>query len=256
MKVGVCEAHPNLQVGTEAWETLCETTIRERPDLFLLNEMPFGDWIAAAPEFDEGAWHGALEAHERGVQHLEELGVPVVAGSRAFELGGKRVNEAFVWSQEAGFEGVHTKQFFPNEEGYYEARWFEGGERHFRVFEAPGAKVGFLLCTEVMFNEHARRYGRDGAQLILSPRAVGHASLHRWKVAMRMAAIVSGCYVLTSNRSGIDRAGQRFGGRGWVVDPEGEVVAQTSASSPVAFYDLDLDVVARAQSEYPCYVEE
>jgi N-carbamoylputrescine amidase len=71
-----------------------------------------------------------------------------------------------------------------------------------------------------------------------------------------MAAIVSGCYVVSSNRGGTDSEGQTFGGRGWVVDPAGELVAQTSSASPLAVYHVDLEWVARAQREYPCYVRE
>jgi N-carbamoylputrescine amidase len=161
-----------------------------------------------------------------------------------------------VWSLEKGYEGVHTKQYFPDEEGYYEARWFQGGERHFRVADAGKVRVGFLICTEVMFNEHARHYGRSGAHVVAVPRAVGRESLPRWLVAMKMAAVVSGCYVITSNRNGIDSNGQEFGGCGWIVDPAGDLVAQTSWASPIVTYDIDLDFVAGAQSEYPCYVEE
>jgi len=256
MKVGVCELPSELEADTPVWKELRRRVEAEKPDLFLLNEMPFGPWVAAAPELDDSQWQAARRAHEEGVAHLEELGVPVVCSSRARELEGKRVNEAFVWTASDGAVGAHTKQFFPDEEGYYEARWFEGGARHFNVVRAGALRVGFLLCTELMFNEHARHYGRNGAQLILAPRAVGKGSLGRWLVAMRMAAIVSGCYVLTSNRSGEDSNGQLFGGRGWVIDPEGDLVAQTSKSTPVVFHEIDTDFVARAQKEYPCYVEE
>ena len=138
------------------------------------------DGLRPRHSFDEPTWNEAVAAHEEGVARLEELGAPVVAASRARELDGKRVNEAFV----------------------------------------------------------------------------GIASLPRWLVAMRMAAMVSGCYVLTSNRTGTDSSGQLFGGRGWVVDPYGDLVAQTSATTPVVFHEIDTDFVARAQSEYPCYVEE
>lgn len=258
IKVGICESVPELVPGSDDWRRLCDRVGKERPDLFLINEMPFGPWISAAPSFDGATWRGCLEEHERGMEGLQELGASVVAGSRARELGGRRVNEAFLWTPKDGAFGIHTKQFFPDEEGYYEARWFEAGERHFRVAHAgeTGARVGFLICTEVMFNEHARRYGRDGAHVILAPRAVGKASLPRWRVAMRMAAIVSGAYVLTSNRSGVDSKGQLFGGRGWAVDPDGEVLAETSESSPVVFVEIDLDVAARAKTEYPRYVKE
>ncbi|MGE5233808.1 MAG: carbon-nitrogen hydrolase family protein, partial [Acidobacteriota bacterium] len=143
-----------------------------------------------------------------------------------------------------------------DEEGFYEARWFAGGELRFRLAEAGPLRVGFLICTELMFNEHARRYGRAGAELLLVPRATGRASLERWLVATRMAAIVSGAYVASSNRGGVDERGQEFGGCGWIVDPHGDLVARTSATSPVAFHELDLAWVKRAQREYPCYVKD
>src|SRR5262249_31330806 len=128
--------------------------------------------------------------------------------------------------------------------------------REFHVATAGNLGMGFLICTDVMFNEHARHYGRNGAQVILVPRATGRESLARWLVAMRMAAIVSGCYVLSSNRTGTDSRGQVFGGLGWIIDPSGEVVAQTSASTPVAFHEIDTNVVRQAQADYPCYVKE
>jgi N-carbamoylputrescine amidase len=114
--------------------------------------------------------------------------------------------------------------------------------------------VGFLICTEVMFNEHARQYGRAGAQIIAVPRAVPKPSHARWLVAIKMAAVVSGCYVLTSNRGGRDSRGQKFGGMGWIVDPNADLVAQTSSVSPLATATIDTSFVTRAQSEYPCYV--
>jgi N-carbamoylputrescine amidase len=107
-----------------------------------------------------------------------------------------------------------------------------------------------------MFNEHARRYGRAGAHVLLVPRAAGAASLRRWLVAARMAAIVSGAYVLSSNRAGVDSRGQAFGGAGWIVDPFGDLVAETSPAAPLAVHEIDIALVRQAQSEYPCYVKE
>jgi N-carbamoylputrescine amidase len=256
LKVGVCEGRPELLPGSAEWSQLCRTVSREAPDLFLLNEMPFGKWIAAGPTFNKGTWKQACALHEEGLGNLRELGAPVVLGTRPLEQNGNRVNEAFVWTSEDGVEGVHTKQHFPDEEGYYEARWFEPGERHFRVTTAGKIRGGFLICTELMFNERAREYGRSGAHVIWVPRATAKPSVPRWVVALRMAAIVSGCYVLSSNRSGTDSRGQLFGGAGMVVLPDGDVAVQTSESTPVAFYEIDTQAVARAQRDYPCYVKE
>ncbi|MGH9324867.1 MAG: carbon-nitrogen hydrolase family protein [Vicinamibacteria bacterium] len=256
LKVGVCESPPELLPDSSDWKNLCRVASREAPDLFLLNEMPFGRWIAAGQRFDQGSWKQACAFHEEAMAHLDELGAEVVAASRPREVDGKRVNEAFLWTRGDGATGVHTKQYFPDEEGYYEARWFEAGDRHFRVAPVGKVRGGFLICTELMFNERAREYGRGGAQMIWVPRATAKASLPRWAVAMRMAAIVSGCYVLSSNRSGIDTRGQLFGGAGFVVSPDGEIVLQTSETTPLAFCEIDTQAVARAQRDYPCYVKE
>jgi N-carbamoylputrescine amidase len=229
---------------------------REAPDVFLLNEMPFGRWIAAGATFSKGAWKQSCALHEEALPSLSELGAAVVLGTRPREVDGKRVNEAFIWTESEGAQGVHTKQYFPDEEGYYEARWFDAGERHFRVAPAGKLRGGFLICTELMFNERAREYGRGGAQAIWVPRATAKASVPRWTVALRMAAIVSGCYVLTSNRRGTDSRGQLFGGAGMVVTADGELAVQTSEGTPAAFYEIDTQAVARAQRDYPCYVKE
>ncbi len=256
LKVGVCECPPELVPGSSAWDDLCRAVSRESPDLLLLNEMPFGPWISSRSTFDAGSWRETCTIHDAGVQRLGDLGAVVVAGSRPRELEGRRVNEAFLWTKDGGAIGVHTKQYFPDEEGYYEARWFEAGDSHFQLASAGPVQAGFLVCTELMFNERARQYGRRGAHVIFVPRAVGRASLRRWLVAARMAAIVSSSYVLSSNRNGIDVRRQEFGGAGWIVNPDGDLVAQTSSTTPVVFHEIDDGFVGRAQREYPCYLED
>lgn len=256
LKVGVCECSPELAPGSSEWSDLCRVVSREAPGLFLLNEMPFGPWISSGQAFNLENWRESCAAHEQGLLRLAELGATVVAGSRPHELDGRRVNEAFLWTKGEGVKHIHAKQYFPDEEGYYEARWFHAGERHFRAAAAGPAQCGFLICTELMFNEHARQYGRNGAHVILVPRAVGKESLERWLVATRMAAIVSGAYVLSSNRAGTDSRGQVFGGSGWIVNPNGGLVARTSSATPVVFHEIDTGFVTQAQREYPCYVPD
>jgi N-carbamoylputrescine amidase len=134
-----------------------------------------------------------VEAHEDGVAALHELGVPVVTGSRSIELGGRRCNEAYVWTAEAGARGVHTKQHIPDSPGYRETTWYERGERCFEIVDASPLKIGFLICTDVMFNEHARHCVRRGADLIVSPRAMPLLPSHFFDVALQMAALTSGC---------------------------------------------------------------
>ncbi|MHB2017441.1 MAG: carbon-nitrogen hydrolase family protein, partial [Candidatus Xenobia bacterium] len=225
MLAAVCETPPLLDPGTPAWEALLEAVRALRPELLLLPEMPFGPWLAESEQYDAARFEASCAWHE--APPLHELGVPRILGSRP---RGDRTNEAFIW-ENGSYLPVHTKQYFPEEPGYWEARWFDRGKTDFRVEQG----IGFLICTELMFNEHARAYGRAGAAIIAVPRAVGRESLRRWKAAARMAAIVSGCWVLSSNRGA-----PGFGGTGWIIDPHGDVVAQTTPATPVVAVNLNL----------------
>lgn len=256
MRLVVCEAPPEMDPGDEDWQKLAAKIKEHEPDVVLLNEMPFGQWLAAAPEPDESSLIASHQLHEEGVKHFHDLGARWLMGTRPTFEQGRSVNQAFVWEANRGLVPAHTKQFFPDEEGFYEARWFERGESHFRLADVHELKVGFLICTEVMFNEWARYYGRSGAHIIAVPRAAGRPSLRRWKTALSMAAIVSGCYVVSSNRAGFDSKGQEFGGCGWIFDPFGDLVAETSRENSVVSADLDIALVEQAQLDYPCYVKE
>jgi N-carbamoylputrescine amidase len=111
------------------------------------------------------------------------------------------------------------------------------------------------LCTEAMFNEHARAYGKQAASLVVIPRASG-VDIESWKIAGAMASLVSGAYVVSSNRAGLSRGGTRFGGGGFAYGPHGQLLAVTAPSNPVQTLELDPKIPALAQREYPCYVRE
>lgn len=256
MKLAVCEAPAEMEPGDRGWERLAGYCNDLRPDILLLNEMPFGRWIAAGKEPDAERLATSHALHDKGIERLGELGAQRVLGTRPTFERERSVNAAFVWTADAGIRAVHTKQFFPDEEGYYEARWFERGELRFQVADVAGIKVGFLICTDVMFPEWARYYGRRGAHVIAVPRATPEPSLARWRAVMSACAVISGCYVVSSNRAGVDRIGQEFGGHGWIFGPSGRLRAETSPNSPVVETDIDLDLVAQAKAGYPSYVSE
>lgn len=236
------------------WDALRRQVEALRPDILITNEMPFGPWLAAADRFDAEAARRSVSLHEHGIDALAALGVPAVISSRPVWAGDRLANEAFALA-DSRITPLHRKQYFPEEAGWYEATWFRGDAGGFEVHEVAGLKVGILLCTELMFNERARRYGRAGAELIVVPRAAGHA--HRnWLTAGAMAAIVSGSYVVSSNRMGGAAAGPSFGGRGYAFAPDGAPLAETSAAEPVQIVDLEAAAARRQKTEYPCYVPD
>jgi N-carbamoylputrescine amidase len=254
MKLAVCELPDGLDLGSSAWSQMVERLTKEAPDLLILNEMPIGDWIADRRGFDKAAALRFVRSHDALVDALRALPWATF-GSRPVQGKELLANEAFLVSGGA-YKPVHHKHFFPQEEGWYEQDWFAPVMSGFDVVEHQDLRIGALLCTELMFNEWARHYRRLGANVIAVPRATGALDT-QWRAAGAMAATVSGCYVLSSNRAGHEvMQGSQFGGEGFVYAPDGEMIAQTSGSDPIAVVEIDLDMVKRTQADYPCYVPE
>jgi N-carbamoylputrescine amidase len=51
----------------------------------------------------------------------------------------------------------------------------------------------------------------------------------------------------------VDAAGA-CGGVGWIIAPDGRVLATTTPEAPFATMDLDLDAPAAARAGYPCSI--
>jgi N-carbamoylputrescine amidase len=253
LKLSVCQLPDGLSIDHPAWADVLRRIENDRPDITVLNEMPFGSWIARQDTFEPALASASVQDHERAIPVLHGMSTAVLS-SRPVPGPHKLSNEAFLIA-DGGYQAVHHKHFFPQEPGFFEDTWFAPQRPGFDVVEHRGLRIGVLLCTELMFNEWARHYRRLGAHVIVVPRASGAS--RKWDTAAAMAAIVSGCYVLSSNR-----ASQRnvpdssFAGRGFAYSPAGELLAETSPSTPLVSIDLDLALVAEAQSGYPCYVRE
>lgn len=236
------------------WSKVKDAVLAVRPDILITNELPFGPWIADSAIFSEDEANQSLRAHEEGLAGLSDFALPAVISSRPVWNGKRLANEAFVLHN-GTVRPLHRKQYFPNEPGWYESQWYAGDSSGFDVTEIIGIKVGVLLCTEAMFNERARAYGREEATLIVIPRASGR-DIKSWKIAGAMASLVSGAYVVSANRVGRSKGGTRFGGGGFAYAPHGQLLTTTTTANPVQIIELDANVSASAQREYPCYVPE
>jgi N-carbamoylputrescine amidase len=202
---------PEMLIARDArWEELRDSVTSARPDILVTNELPFGPWLADSAVFSQEQSCLSLHAHEAGLEGLIDLGVPAVISSRPVPNGKHLANEAFLL-QNGTVRPLHRKQYFPYEPGWFESEWYAGDDSGFGETAALGIKIGVLLCTEAMFNEHARAYGKQGVSLIVIPRATG-ANTEPWKIAGAMSSLVSGAYVVSSNRVGRSRSGTLFGG--------------------------------------------
>ena len=254
LRVAFVEWPEGLSSNHPQWNPLKASVTALRPDILVTNELPFGPWIAENSVFSEDDAHVSIRAHEEGVEGLIDLDVPAVISSRPVLIEKRLANEAFVL-QKRTVRPLHRKQYFPNEPGWFESEWYVRDGSGFDTAEVMGIRIGVLLCTDAMFNERARGYGKQKASLIVIPRASG-VDLESWRVAGAMASLVSGAYVVSSNRVGIGRAGTQFGGGGYAYAPHGRVLAVTDPAHPVQVIELDPTIASSAQRGYPCYVPE
>jgi predicted amidohydrolase len=250
MIVTACQMHDSPHEFAADWQQLVAHVKEQASDLVLLPEMPFHPWFATSRVFDPVTWAAAVRAHDAWEARLAELAPAAVIATRPVDFGNERYNAGFVWTAESGVRTVHTKAYLPDEEGVWEASWYHKETPDFVPAQIRDAEIGFLICTELWAMERARAYGQENVNLLVTPRLTGVDTLDKWLAAGRVAAILAGAFGLSSNR--YDDSG-RFGGQGWIVEPDGKVLALTSPQSPFVSVEIDLAAAARAKSTYPRY---
>jgi N-carbamoylputrescine amidase len=257
LKVAVCQLDNRVAHRAAALAALGEHVARTGARLVVLPELPFSAWLAADRVPDPAAWQRSVEEHDAAVAGLGDVGAEAVVASRpTIEADGRRHNQAFAWTPGAGAVRIRDKRYLPDEPGYWEASWYDRGELSFDTCRLLGATVAVQLCTDVWFFEAAREYARRGAELLCLPRATPFTSLPKWLAAGQVAAMCAGAYCLSSNQWDPAGAGVDSGGLGWVIGPDGDVLATTSPDEPFVTCEVDLEAARAAKSTYPRYVQE
>src|SRR4029077_13144889 len=204
-----------------------------------------------AERFDPVHWSAVVAHSAARIRHLAELRAPYVIGTRPVTIDGRPFNQGFAWTVDGGVIPLRRKFFLPSEPGTWEARWFDRGDPAFPDFRAGALRFGLNICTELWALETYPAYAGRSVHAILSPRATGAATTEKWLSVGVVAAVRSGAFSLSSNR--VEPSGA-CGGVGWIIDPEGRILATTSTETPFATVDIDLSACAAARRAYPRYV--
>ncbi len=256
MKITVCELSQEENDFASYWERLLSHAKTEKSDLVLLPEMAFSSWFALNRTFDPAVWEAAIDSHDQWQSRFQDLAPAMILGSRPVNRDGKRLNEAFAWDMETGYHATHSKRYLPDEEGFWEASWYEQGEGRFKPIEIRGMKIGFMICTDIWFYQHARAYGKSGVHIIAHPRATQRANLDKWLVAGRAASVVSGAFCISSNHVNPRGHKPNLGGMGWITGTDGDVLGLTSTKDPIVTKGIDLTEAERAKQTYPRYIKD
>src|SRR5579872_5817909 len=236
-------------------EALAAHVVNSASEVVLLPEMPFSVWLAASETYDEERWQASVALHLRMLARLGGRTSAVIAGSRpVIEAAGERHNRTFLWRNDGFLAQPHDKQDLPLESGYWEAAWYSPGPRCAATAGFGGTVFGFLVCTELWNRSRAMTLGQQGAHVLLAPRATPDLGSDVWLAGIRSAAVVSGCYVLSSNFAYPLQEGFTFEGLSAACDPDGTILALCDAHNPFRTVDIDISAAEAAKQTYPRYI--
>lgn len=237
------------------WKRLVAHVTVSQSRLVLLPEMCFAPWFCTLPARNDATWREAVSAHDAWLERLHELDAEFVLGTAPRDIGAKRHNVAFIWTRQEGLRWTRQKTYLPNDEGYWEANWYDRAPIDFQVDRLGDLAAGFVICTEIWFLGHARSYGKSGVQLLLNPRSTPRHTNAKWLACGQTAAVVAGAFCLSSNHAG-EADAVKLGGMGWLCDPDGVVLATTTDDEPFVTLDLNLGMADAAKASYPRYVDD
>lgn len=139
-----------------------------------------------------------------------------------------------------GVVGVHRK----THNYVCEGRWAKQGDLGHQVFETPIGTIGLLVCMDINIMETARLEGVQGADVIVN--------ISNWVEDKTPAmtwftrAYENGCYVVVSDRCGLER-GTEFNGGSCIIDPDGHLLCCADVGPSIAYSEIDLEK-ARSKS--------
>jgi predicted amidohydrolase len=231
--------------------TIAEGLIKQARDqgvrLLALPEACLGGYLLGLDddaEADEGPPPLAVDGPE--IRRLAALAgdLTVIAGYCETD-GGARYNSV-VCVHGDGVLGNHRKVHQPlSEDASYSS-----GDR-FRAFDTPVGRIGMMICYDKAFPESARALALDGAEIGVcvsawpGARTNATADLNedRWKRRFdlfdRARALENQMVWVSANQAGTFGS-LRFVGSAKVVDPGGEILADTGVAAGVAVAEIDV----------------
>jgi predicted amidohydrolase len=195
-------------------------------------------------ELDEGPPALALDGPE--IRRLAALAGEMTVIAGYCEDGGDTRYNSVVCVTGDGVLGNHRKVHQPlSEDASYAS-----GDR-FHAFDTPVGRIGMMICYDKAFPESARALALDGAEIGVCvsawpgsrTNAAADLEQDRWKRRFdlfdRARALENQIVWLSANQSGTFGS-LRFVGSAKVVDPGGEILADTGVGGGIAVAELDV----------------
>jgi predicted amidohydrolase len=155
----------------------------------------------------------------------------------------------------------HRKLYLPNYLIWEERKHASPGQS-MRAFDTRHARMATLVCNDAWQPMLPWIAAQDGAEILLVPTNSAHGlapgavdTTQYWHDLLIFAARMQQCFVIFVNRVG-EEVGCRFWGGSRVLDPWGEVVAESPWwAEALTIVDIDVRAVRRRRREMPLLQE-
>ncbi|MCE8044409.1 amidohydrolase [Halomonas daqingensis] len=164
------------------------------------------------------------------------LGCYIVLGLAEVDLvTGLYYNTAVLVGPE-GYVGKHRK----SHPYIAEPKWAASGDSGHQVFDTALGRLALLICMDIHFLETARLVALQGAEVIchISNWLAERTPAPYWISRARE----NGCYLIESNRWGLER-GVQFSGGSCIIDPDGHIQVSRDGGDGIVLGEIDPDCV-------------
>ncbi len=206
------------------------------------------------------------ELHGIFSRSARQHGITLFAGSIAESApkinrtsgANKCSNVAYVYRPDgalaARYRKVHLFNLL-NEHGqhvYCESEGYEAGD-DVCVFEVDGWRVGLAICYDLRFPGFFEKMIRSKPidVLVLPSAFTRETGAAHWHLLLRARAVDMQCYVIAANQVGDHQNGKASFGHSLVIDPWGEVVADSGDQPGMACAHMDKSRLNSVRSRLP-----
>ncbi|MFE2434708.1 carbon-nitrogen family hydrolase [Streptomyces sp. NPDC059409] len=218
-------------------------------DLVVLPEL----WTTGAfafEEFDAAAEPLRGPTYEAMAKAASDAGVWLHAGSiPERDADGRLYNTSLVFSPAGDLAASYRKiHRFGFDKG--EAVLMGAGREPVTVTVPDTATLGVATCYDLRFPELFRALVDAGAEILVVPAGWPERRRSHWTLLAQARAVENQAFVLACGTAGT-HAGVPQAGHSIVVDPWGEVLAESGAGEEVLTVEFDPGKVARTREQFP-----
>jgi predicted amidohydrolase len=214
---------------------------RSEADIWFEREMPNA---ATQPLFDEA----------------KRAGIAMSLGYAELTPDGHHFNTAILVDRDGTIVGKYRKVHLPGHADYdsarshqhLEKRYFEPGDLGFPAWHMLGGVFGMCICNDRRWPETFRVLGLQGAEMVVlgfntpsvnsqkGDEGIAKRVFHH-KLSLQAGAYQNSTWVVAVAKAGFEDGHHLMAGT-VIVDPDGEIVAETSTEGDeMLVYDCDLD---------------